>query len=221
MKRITLFHTVIPTVYTLGPAIKAALGEDVAIRDIYDNGISRLDPDNPFMMQNRLERMYGLIHMAQLGTDLFVVACSSLSVETQLIKPFFRFPVVGVDDRMLATIVAEGKPVTVFSTSPTPKPSMMARLEAIAAETGATLPPIKWAICSDALPFLLKDELDTVKKMSLAFLDELPDRGDTIVYSQGSSGFMKEEMEQRYGCRVMRSTEYVIEDIREALQKME
>lgn len=219
MKRITLIHTVIPTLISYIELLKQSIGNDVIVNDIYDGSFAAVDhrksPEQ--LYQERFDRLYLLARAAQNNTDILIIACSTLSVEAQALKPLFAFPVVAIDDAMFRAAVTKNKRICLFATSSNPVEPCKRRLTETASEMHMQAPQIDVVLCEEALPFLITNNLEEVRSISLSCLAEHTENPELILLAQGSSGFMKNDIEECCKCEVMSALPYLFEEIKTLL----
>ena len=219
MKTITLIHTVKSMLLTFDKMVIEATGEAIRTFNLYDDFLASPDPQRSAAAreQERLDRLYLLLKTAEPVSDLAVVACSTLSVEVQLVRRFFRMPVLAIDDVMLREAVRLGVPLTLFATSPNPIEPVQVRLKDIAIAAGLLPPQVSIALCTEALPHLLANDLPGLRAQVLSYLENLYPKPAAVVLAQASTAFMREEIEQMCGCPVLSSIPYCLAEILQIL----
>lgn len=223
MKRITLIHTVRGMLDVLGPMILEAFGHKVTVSNIFDESFAAVDTvQAPAELEWwRLNRLYMLLKASEPVTDAAIVACSTLSVEVQLIKRFFHFPVLAIDDGMILDVVRSGQPLALFATSSNPVKPVLTRIADVARELGAQTPKVTVALCDRALVHLIQNDMETFTQEVLRYFDTFESKASVIVLAQGSTAFLKDKIAQKTGAKVVSSLEYCIADLKRALAGLE
>ena len=218
MKTLVLIHTTRSTLNHHEEQIHEAIPGQLKIYNIYDSWFAEVD--NSLSQEEkaarRLERLRVCIQLAELcRPDLIVVDCSTISMETDLLKAECKTPLIGVDDAMIRYCAARADSAVVLATSSNPVYPVVTRLEQAAAQIGRTL-DLKVALCEEALPYLFSLDMERYTEIVLDCARQL--RGsEMVILAQGSTAVIQKEIEDACQCPVISSPVFLIEEIRQVL----
>lgn len=211
MKKIVIIHTVKATLNKLSEEIRINTSKGIEIYNIYDDYFAQLHEEIAFehLQKIRLEKLELIIRAAELiRPDAIIVACSTLSLEANLLKKMFSTPVITIDEAMIDHVTELESSVVLFATSPNPVHSVVSRINASAAEKEKQI-NIKTVVCNEALPYLLNNDTEGLKEKVLECVKNEVPRNTAIVLAQNSSEFLKDDIGQITGSKVYCASPYL------------
>jgi hypothetical protein len=163
----------------------------------------------------RYKRLFLQLKSIEFDSDIIIVACSTLSLEVQRLKQLFTVPVLAIDESLLAAVVNEQKSITLFATSPNPIYPILDGIEKL---SGGRKKIEHIMLCEEALPYLLSNDMEKFKTEVLNFFSRNNPETELLLFAQGSSSFLAEEISRITGCTILTSIDYCINDIKSLLR---
>lgn len=197
MKKVMLLHTVKSVFETFGPELSAVLGTDVIIDNMLDTFLA----DDParhggvFSTENKLRLVHDLESAQLADPDVIVVTCSSLSPYIPALRPFFKVPIIAVDDAMCNAALDKGNKIAVLATAASALEPALWKLNKFATERGVKAD--LQSFCNpDAIAALKKGDRSTHDRLLLEMAEKVDTNCNAIVLAQASMAQMKDEVEK-------------------------
>ena len=197
MKKVMLLHTVKSVFETFGPELSAVLGTNVIIDNMLDTFLA----DDParhggvFSTENKLRLVHDLESAQLADPDVIVVTCSSLSPYIPSLRPFFKVPIIAVDDAMCNAALDKGNKIAVLATAASALEPALWKLNQFATERGVKAD--LQSFCNpDAIAALKKGDRATHDRLLLQMAEKVDRACNAIVLAQASMAGMKDEVEK-------------------------
>ena len=217
MKQIILIHTVQTMYLTFESRVREFLSEEVKIDNILDTYVTSNPNEIGYFSNDNLNRLFLLIKAAELAKpDLIAVVCSSMSPHVRYLANMFSVPVLRIDTRLGAEAIKKGKRIAVLaSANSAVDPTSSLILEA-AAEAGVEV-DIEAKVDPRALQAMMSGDMDMHRKYMLELAGTISDK-DVIVFAQGSTEYLTEDVEKMTGIPVVTAPQLLLEDIKATLE---
>ena len=199
MKKVMLLHTVKSVYETFGPELSGVLGPDVLIDNMLDTFLA----DDParhggvFSADNRMRLVHDLESAQLADPDVIVVTCSSLSPYLPALRPFFKVPIIAIDDAMCNAALDKGEKIAVLATAASALEPALWKLNLFADERGLKV-NIQSFCDPEAIAALKRGDRATHDRL-LQMADKVDRRNNAIVLAQASMAQMKNEVEKHTG----------------------
>ena len=190
---------------------------DLQISHVLDEGIlrrlaslGRITPE----ITDWLTRM--VASTQEIGADLAVVSCSSLSPCVNEVRDRVKIPVLKVDEPMMEHAVQHGERIGLVMTNPTTeRPSQILFSEVTERiQSKAVLVP---QLCPDAFAKLTRGNSAGHDREVVEVIERLLDRVDVIMLAQISIARVREILDKRHADRVFSSLDFIGPRINELL----
>jgi Asp/Glu/hydantoin racemase len=122
----------------------------------------------------------------EIGADVVLVTCSTISPCVDDVRPHARIPVLKIDEAMIAEAVASGERLGVVATSATTLEPTRQLLQAEADRSGKRT-QVELVLVDGALPALLNGDGATHDRMVKQAVLELARRVDVVLLAQAST----------------------------------
>ena len=182
---------------------------DLQISHVLDEGIlrrlaslGRITPE----ITDWLTRM--VASTQEIGADLAVVSCSSLSPCVNEVRDRVKIPVLKVDEPMMEHAVQYGERIGLVMTNPTTEtPSQILFSEVTERiQSKAVLVP---QLCPDAFAKLTRGDSAGHDREVVEVIERLLDRVDVIMLAQISIARVREILDKRLADRVFSSLDFI------------
>jgi Asp/Glu/hydantoin racemase len=182
---------------------------ELQINHVLDEGIlrrlaslGRITPE----ITNWLTRM--VASTEEIGADLAVVSCSSLSPCVNEVRDRVKIPVLKVDEPMMEHAVQHGDRIGLVMTNPTTEtPSQILFSEVTRRlKNSAVLIP---ALCPDAFAKLTRGDTAGHDREVVEVIERLLDRVELIMLAQISIARVRHKLDKRLAERVLSSLDFI------------
>ncbi len=219
MKKLMLLHTVKSVFETFGPELSNVVGPNVIIDNMLDTLLAD-DParhDGKFSTENKLRLVHDLESAQLAEPDAIVVTCSSLSPYLPSLRPFFRTPIISIDDSMCRTALDKGSRIVVLATAASALYPAQWKLKMMAEERGMKIE--LQAFCNpDAIAALKAGDKSKHDRLLLEMAGKVSRDTDAIVLAQASMADMRKQVEALTGVCTLASPELCYRAIKEFLE---
>ena len=221
MKKLMLLHTVKSVCDSFENALSQELGSDVIIDSMLDtflaNELKRNDGE--FTETNRLRFVYDLESLELSRPDMIVVTCSSLSVLIPNLRPFFRTPIIAIDDEMCKKALELGDRIAILATSLGASNSLEWKLDNLSKESGRDVH--LESFCSpDAMEALQRGDRENHDNLVLDMARKVSRPFDVIVLAQASMAHTRMAIERECRINTLDSPSLCIEQVKKMLSKL-
>ena len=211
MKNLALIHTVRPGYLRFGEEIAKALPE-VRITNTLDEYLAKEATEKGASPHLR-ERFYYAAKLAEsTGADLIVCACTSLIPVFDAVKQFINTPMILIDDEMMRCAPSMGNHVAIFATVDSALQATKAKYLAYVKTQASGEKQITDVLCTQAQALMVQGDTEGYAKLVLAAARKIPNV-DLVILAQYSLSTLKEEIEERCGCKVLASGDFCIREI--------
>ncbi len=169
-----------------------------------------------FSTANKLRLVHDLESAQLAEPDAIVVTCSSLSPYLPALRPFFRTPILSIDDAMCRCALDMGSRVAVLATAASALSPALWKLRTMAQERGMEL-DVQSFCNPDAIAALKVGDKETHERLLLELAAKVSKDVDSIVLAQASMADMREQVERRTGICTLASPGLCYEEIRDFL----
>ena len=219
MKRVAIIHTVKSVLNSFEGDLKAALEEDIKVNNLMDEFLAS-DPAEvgQFTIDNRNRLLMDIKTQELTGADIIVTTCSTLTPAVEMVRPFIKVPVIAIDDAMARKGVTFGKKIFIMATAQSTVEPTIRNLNNQAEKAGVEI-EISKEVYDDA--YTAVKVLDIEKHDNILREAAKKIKGyDCIILAQASMAHMENEISEICNCPVLSSPSLCIEEIKEALNKI-
>ena len=219
MKTIALIHTVMSVASTFGDQLKAFLGGDVRIFNIWDDFLA-LDPKETgvFSTCNKYRLLQDIKNAELTGADLIVVSCSTLTPHLKAIRPMISVPVIAIDDAMTKKAVETGTKILAVSTAmSTIEPTTSKILED--AEAAGKAVEVDRKVVLDAYEAMLAGDMPKHNEILINAVKDVSGY-DCIVLAQASMAPCADAIAEATGVPVLSSPSLCMASVKEAIEAL-
>lgn len=219
MKRIVLIHTVPKLAMEFKQDLAAYLAEEVKIYNIWDDFLA-IDPNETgsFSIDNHNRLFYDLRSAELTGADLIVVTCSTLTPAIEKLRPFFKLPIIAIDDALGQLAATQYQQILVLATAGSAAIATAAKLEAEATLAGRQI-TVDTKVVAEAFAALKLMEMERHDALVMAAAGACQGY-DCIVLAQASMAHLAEAILQAAGIPVLASPKLCMAQIKETLKEI-
>lgn len=221
MKKVMLLHTVKSVCDTFGLELSDVLGSDVIIDNMLDTFLA----DDParhggvFSTENRLRLVHDLESAQLADPDLIVVTCSSLSPYIHSLRPFFKVPIIAVDDAMCNAALDKGSKIAVLATAASALEPAIWKLNLFAKERGVKV--YLQSFCNpEAIAALKKGDRATHDRLLLQMADKVDRNCNAVILAQASMAQMNDKVEKLTGISTFSSPALCQAEVKRVLDSL-
>ncbi len=184
-KLLVLIHTVSPLLDVFDK-LGAALLPGVQLMHILDEPLLEFERQRERPASEISARLQTHVAMAeQVGADVVLVTCSSVSPNVDDVRLEASIPVVKIDEAMIAQAITEGSQIGVVATAASTLEPTRQLLQSQAGVSGKKI-EIELALVENALPALLSGDGAAHDNLVKKAVLELAQRVDVVVLAQAS-----------------------------------
>ena len=219
MKSIALIHTVKTVANTFDQTLKAYIGEEVKVHNLWDDFLA----NNPnevgeFTIENR-KRLYNDIMAAEMtGADMIVVTCSTLTPIVNMIRPFIKVPLIAIDDAMGRKAVTYGEKILILATAGSTQVPLTEKLMAEASKTGKQI-TVDFLDNVQAFKAMKAMEMEKHDRILLDMAKDIHGY-DCVVLAQASMAHLEKPIEEICKIPVLSSPILCLEQVKETLHNL-
>ena len=184
-------------------------GPELQINHVLDEGILRrlatLGKITPEITE-WLTRM--VASTREIGADLAVVSCSSLSPCVNEVRNRLGFPVLRVDEPMMEYVIQHGERIGLVMTNPTTEAPSQILFSEVTERLGGG-PELVPKLCPDAFSKLTSGDIDGHDKEVAETIEHLLGEVDLIMLAQISIARVREQLDKDMASRVFSSLDFI------------
>lgn len=219
MKRIALLHTVQAVADTFGAYLSEVLPSDTKLYNLWDQFLSLGPNDEGCFTREHKKRLYrDLISCEELGVNVVVVTCSTLTPHLSYVRPFLTVPIIAIDEPMLRKAAKSGGEVLLVATAGSAIEPAHDRLLEEARGLGRTV-SVTCHTENAAYKKMQKNDMEAHNQILVHAVGDLAREKSytTIVLCQASMAPCADAIERETGVRTLSSPPLCREQVKEML----
>lgn len=184
-------------------------GADLQINHVLDEGILRRLASLGEITPEITDWLTSMVASTQnIGADLALVSCSSLSPCVNEVRNRVDIPVLKVDEPMMEYAVRNGERIGLVMTNPTTEAPSQLLFSEIISKLGsnATLVPV---LCPDAFAKLTGGDIEGHNAEVIGVIQKLLERVDLIMLAQISIAPVRRHLDSAMAKRVLSSLDFI------------
>jgi Asp/Glu/hydantoin racemase len=206
MQKVMAIYTGTPLIEPIKKLSKS-LTPGVEFINVLDDGMIKEVMKAEKMTKPVLRRIFGYCRNAEdMGVDAVFQTCSSVGESVDLIRPFFDFPILRIDEAMAEEAVNRAERIGVMGTLSSTLDPSSTLIEKKAREAGKKIEVIN-GLAQGAFEALSEGDRERHDNLILETARNLAGQCDLIVLAQGSMAGMKARLEEAAGLPVLTSVE--------------
>lgn len=219
MKSIALIHTVKSVLNTFEKKLQDGIFEEIKVHNLLDDYLANNPNEIGFFSIENQNRLFLNLKAAELtGADIIITTCSTLTPTVDIIRPFIKVPLIGIDDAMIKKGVTYGNKVLIMATAMSTVEPTKNKLLVEAEKIGRKL-ILDSVVCQEAFVAMKQldmDKHDTILREMARSLREY----DCIILAQASMAHLEKDISDICHCPVLSSPSLCIQQVNELLKQM-
>ncbi len=216
MSLIGLIHSTRFVIEPVHTAVSTAIPEAEIIH-LMDEGLLRALRQEGQITEHIIDWLAGMVRSIQeVGGDIAVVTCSSLSPCVHVLRRRFRMPALKIDEPMMEYAVSNANRIGLVMTNPSTEKPSRALLELVSQRMEKPVKVIP-RVCRDAFLKLNSGDQQGHDETVVKAIHELLEEVDLVLLAQISIARVRTRLDQTTLPKVLSSLDFIAPKIRERL----
>jgi glutamate racemase len=216
MGMVGLVHTTRLVVEPVHKAVTAHCPE-IDFNHVMDEGILRRLAAQGSITPEIIQWLTGMVASTQeIGAELAVVSCSSLSPCVNDVQERLSIPVLKIDEPMMEHAIKHGDSIGLVMTNPTTEKPSTLLFDQVAKRLGRDVRLVP-RLCPDAFAKLNQGDISSHDDEVCEVVEALLAEADVVMLAQISIARVREKLDPAFSGRVFSSLDFIGQKIREIL----